>query len=59
MDSATIAKAVAATTIVVTTADKVIEMYLPNSRINSIFDVVINILNQIAQVFAPKKPPLR
>lgn len=43
------------TTIAVAAIDKIIEILVPNSKINNIFDVVIKFLNGIAAQFVPTK----
>lgn len=54
----TTAAVVATTVLVVGFADKCIQIWYPNSRINNVFDVVAKIILAVCEQLAPtKKPP--
>jgi len=55
MEETQIAAIVATVAAVTTCADKIIQIYWPNSRINSIFDVVTRFVYQAVNQISPSK----
>jgi hypothetical protein len=55
MDEAQIAAIVATAAAVTTCVDKIIQIYWPNSRVNSIFDILAKFVYQAVNQISPSK----